>query len=117
VKQRVRHRIEKLTPYERTTATLCRVKAKPRKEWPERRRPLSLFRIVGNEAAAALVGNILSRSGSDEIGLPDVLRELRVPWDFGSAEQIIEYALSDASLGLRLRYDNDPHGLGPQCAP
>lgn len=95
MKQRVRHDVAKLTPYERTTATVGLGNGK----WgvtsnESQHRVRALFDPFGDQAP-------------DELALGDVLREVLPSWPM-SPEETVTAALKDPARGLVLRYDPEP---------
>jgi len=95
VKRRVRHDVAKLTPYERTTATVGLGNGKCGLTSNESQgRVRALFDPFGDQAP-------------DELALGDVLREV-LPSGWMSPEETVTAALKDPARGLVLRYDPDP---------
>jgi len=97
VKRRVRHDVAKLTPYERTTATVGLGNGKwGRTSNESQHRVRALLDPFGDQAP-------------DELALGDVLREVLPSWPM-SPEETVTAALKDPARGLVLRYDPDPNG-------
>lgn len=89
---RVRHRLDQLTPYERSTATLCLGGDK----WG---------RVSGRALSSVL--RLFAFAPGDALALSDVLRDVEPPLDRPCQlpEETVREALRDPAGGLILRYE------------
>lgn len=93
---RIRSRIDKLTAYERATATLCLKEGR----WKPIIMGWHLMRVLDVFASASF-------EPPSNLALTDALREVQTFYG-ESPEDVVRKALKDPCGGLVLRYDPDP---------